>query len=202
MKRAASVFITRPDGLILGVSRKDNPNAWGLPGGKVDLGETDEQAAIRECKEETGLDCFKLKKVYEAVCEGEVDYFNICYTAEYNEEDVLVTKEKGRVDWITFQMLLDGPFGIYNYQVLKILGKAPSLYHKLVLSFKDPDGLGQMAYCLKLDKKTIFKYLKYGEFGTIEIIVNNELNIVGGKFLPNERGEGLDVKKETRSDGH
>jgi 8-oxo-dGTP diphosphatase len=42
--------------LILAVSRKDDPNAFGLPGGKVEHGETEEQAARRELLEETGVE--------------------------------------------------------------------------------------------------------------------------------------------------
>ena len=40
---------------ILGVSRKDNPNLMGLPGGKVDEGELIYDAMVREVYEETGL---------------------------------------------------------------------------------------------------------------------------------------------------
>ena len=30
---------------------------WSIPGGGVELGETQEEAAVRETKEETGVDC-------------------------------------------------------------------------------------------------------------------------------------------------
>lgn len=43
------------DNKILLQRRKDN-NMWGIIGGLLELNETYEEAAIRECKEETGLD--------------------------------------------------------------------------------------------------------------------------------------------------
>ena len=39
------------------------PNRWGLPGGKIESGETSEEAAIRETKEETSLDIQNLSSL-------------------------------------------------------------------------------------------------------------------------------------------
>lgn len=38
------------------LQRRGDSNQWGFPGGAIELGETPQMAAIRETKEETGLD--------------------------------------------------------------------------------------------------------------------------------------------------
>jgi 8-oxo-dGTP pyrophosphatase MutT (NUDIX family) len=40
---------------MLAVERKAEPDCWGAPGGKIEVGETPEKAAVRELYEETGL---------------------------------------------------------------------------------------------------------------------------------------------------
>lgn len=43
------------DGKVL-LQRRGDSNKWGFPGGAIEIGETPEMAAIRELREETGLD--------------------------------------------------------------------------------------------------------------------------------------------------
>jgi ADP-ribose pyrophosphatase YjhB (NUDIX family) len=52
---SVNVVVTNDAGQILLIRRTDNDN-WALPGGAVEIGESLLQAAIRETREETGVD--------------------------------------------------------------------------------------------------------------------------------------------------
>ncbi len=58
MKVAVDVLVWREDGAILFVERKYDPykGALALPGGFMEEGETVAQAAVRELREETGIE--------------------------------------------------------------------------------------------------------------------------------------------------
>jgi len=73
VKIGVGVFIRNKEGKILLEKRSDN-GLWGLPGGKVEPGETIENTAIREVKEETGFDIkiVKLLGIYSDPLEGRI----------------------------------------------------------------------------------------------------------------------------------
>lgn len=118
LPRTVAVLIFREDdGKILGVSRKDDPTAFSLPGGHVEEGETDEAAAARELKEETGLGVENLTVVFEGMCDG-----TYCTTFEGDVEGEVHTEEAGVVRWCRPSELAYGPFGSYNQELFRKLG--------------------------------------------------------------------------------
>jgi ADP-ribose pyrophosphatase YjhB (NUDIX family) len=57
------LIIEYNEGIIL-IKRKNPPEGWALPGGFVDYGESLEAAAVREAKEETGLNVELLRQFH------------------------------------------------------------------------------------------------------------------------------------------
>jgi 8-oxo-dGTP diphosphatase len=84
--RTVTAIVEFPNNKILLVKRGTVvfKGYWALPGGRVDSGETIEQAIVREVKEETGLDVKIVKKIDEyheiGVQDGiEYDYHPACF---------------------------------------------------------------------------------------------------------------------------
>lgn len=125
MKQAACIFVEK-DGKILGVSRKNNPSAFGLPGGAVEPGENLEQAAVRELKEETGLDLSNLKAIFERMPDPNDDYSCTTFTGDIAGD--ISTNESGVVAWVSWDDLCSGPFAEYNQKLyFHLYGKAYAL---------------------------------------------------------------------------
>ncbi len=61
-----AALIVRGDRLLVCQRKKDGswPLKWEFPGGKVEEGESHEEALIRELKEELGIDAYDLREIF------------------------------------------------------------------------------------------------------------------------------------------
>lgn len=87
---------------VLMVGRKDSPGDWALPGGKVEKGESAEEAAVRELQEETGISTWvpALDAIHHGyTCRGRLSTVFICRgysgAARQMEEGVPVEWKSG-----------------------------------------------------------------------------------------------------------
>jgi len=110
-------LIVRDSGVLL-VRRKREPSKglWSMPGGLVDLGETLEDAARRETKEETGIDIRieKLLDVVDNIIHDDHGKTRFHYVVAIFLARPLTTEVKPRSDvsearWIHFENLSSYP---------------------------------------------------------------------------------------------
>lgn len=102
---------------VLAVSRKDNFQDFGLPGGKLDPGENHTYALLREVFEETGLTPI----VYEPVFTREDDQYITTTFLVKRWIGQLVKREAGLVEWVDYSTIEQGSFGQYNSQLKEAL---------------------------------------------------------------------------------
>lgn len=97
MNTAVCVLILNKDkSKFLSVSLKEDHTDFNLPGGKVEQNETFEEAAIREVKEETGLDVYNLNYLHKDL---DLDYEVLTYyTLSY--QGIVNTLENHVVKWL------------------------------------------------------------------------------------------------------
>jgi 8-oxo-dGTP pyrophosphatase MutT (NUDIX family) len=112
------------EGQYLTVSRRKSETQWGLPGGKVDPGESNLEALLREVQEETGLMLKSdlVEPLYSAMCPGKgenpCDFWVTTYISKEATPAVGVrTDDDILVSWKGFDVLTDTaacPFAEYN----------------------------------------------------------------------------------------
>lgn len=112
---AVQVVVVNEEGLVCLVSRKEDHSDFGLIGGKIDSGETPEEAIVRETKEETGLNIKNLRLVFAMHRKGRMGY---TYIADYSGKiDYDKEKEPHVVKWGKMEEATKGSFAYWNKMV-------------------------------------------------------------------------------------
>ena len=113
---SVNVVVVNDAGEILMIRRTDNDN-WAVPGGAIDLGESVAQAAVRETREESGIECeitgivgiySDPKHVLLYTSNGEVrQEFSIVLTAQPLSGQPTPSSESSEVRWVPVSEVLD-----------------------------------------------------------------------------------------------
>jgi A/G-specific adenine glycosylase len=127
-----AVGVVWHDGKILIGRRKETQmlgGLWEFPGGKLKVGENAEAAAVREVKEETGLDVCVLKKY----CIVKHAYTHFKITLHAYACDVLSGIAKphatDELKWVHPEALRDYPFPTANKKVIQAIDQGPLFRH-------------------------------------------------------------------------
>jgi 8-oxo-dGTP pyrophosphatase MutT (NUDIX family) len=110
------VAVVNDEGALLVIHRSDNDN-WAFPGGAMDLGESQVTTAVREVKEETGIDCEITgllginndpKHVIFYTSNGEArQERSVLFTARPTGDTPTPSSESRQVRWIPREHILD-----------------------------------------------------------------------------------------------
>ena len=97
MNSAVCVLIINKNNLeFLSVTLKEDHTDFNLPGGKVELGESLEEAGIREVKEETGIDICNLVFLHKDLD----DNYEVSTYFTFDFYGKIYTKENHIVKWL------------------------------------------------------------------------------------------------------
>lgn len=141
IKQAAVVLLIDDNDSVLVVNRPKQ-NKFGLPGGKVEPGETPIDAAVRETYEETGIDLdpFNLVPIYGAIEYGDDGnhYYTTCFLYDIGQHQFEIKDEyvgiepdlSGKFIMLSeFVTCPDSMFPEYNESVIR---ETQSYYLELV----------------------------------------------------------------------
>jgi len=116
VKNSQILIGQRPEGVVM-------PGFWEFPGGKLEEGETPEQAAFRETREEVGVEVLHLEPLY-FISEDRGDYHVIVYVYICDKwENEPKSMEGQKIEWVEFENLENYNLLPGNIPILPVLGK-------------------------------------------------------------------------------
>jgi nucleoside triphosphatase len=121
------VFIFNPSGEILLLKSHKWPGRYVVPGGHVELGERIEEAAVREAKEETGLDVYDLEFIlfqefiYDPSFWKPRHFLFFDYAGRANSTEVRLNNEAEEYLWIRLDAAVQLPLDAYTRKAIEKL---------------------------------------------------------------------------------
>ena len=106
VRNAVRTFLIEDDKVVCTKYKTLNVGYYDIPGGKIEDGETPEDAAIREFKEETGLDVYNLEKVGNVIIEYPDRIYNMETFIANSYDGVPQEFEENFSFWIDIDNLL------------------------------------------------------------------------------------------------
>ncbi len=108
MSKQVKIIIQDDEGKYLLVKRADKEKIehcgnWECPGGKLEEGESFEDAAIRETKEEVNLDIEIIRIVKELDKDGEI--MAMVFLGKPTTKEVVISEEHSDHRWFTYEEL-------------------------------------------------------------------------------------------------
>lgn len=131
--------IFNPDNKVLLCRSPKWGNKYVFPGGHIELGETMEEALMREVKEETGLDVFDiqlisvLEAVYSDTFESKKHFIFIDFLCRSHSSAVTLNDEADAFAWVPLDEVRHYDLGGFTRRFFEELNNPSSSFRKTIL---------------------------------------------------------------------
>ncbi len=122
---AVAALIANPQNQVLIVRTHKWGGLWGVPGGKIDYGETIETALKREMLEEVGLVIHDLRFAFNSeIIEDPkfhkpMHFVSLEFVARSDSSDVVMNEEIAEFAWVTLPEAFTYPVNVYTMRLLE-----------------------------------------------------------------------------------